>query len=73
MKYLHQEMRFCDQCKKTTVFQGNKPKINWLMHIALMFVLIGFITLPLAIISRMANARVGGKRGLFCQSCGTQI
>jgi hypothetical protein len=73
MKHVRQEMRFCKPCRKTTLFQGNKAKINWLMHIALMFVMVGFITLPLAILNRVMNARVGGKHGLFCSACGTEV
>ena len=73
MKRLHQEMRWCDNCKKTALFQGNKRRINWLMHIGLMFLMVGFITLPIALISRMLTARVGGKHGLFCSGCGLQV
>jgi len=74
VKQLHQEMRFCEKCKKTQLFQGNKAKINWVMHIALMFVAgLGFITLAFAILGRTFGGRIGGKRGLYCQGCGTEV
>lgn len=73
MKKLHQELRFCTPCGKQTVHHGNKRSINWLLHICLMFVLIGFITLPFAIIGRALTARVGGKHGLYCATCGNGV
>lgn len=73
MQKIHQEMLFCDNCKKTTVHQGNKKQINWLAHIGLCFIGIGFVTLPLAILGRILTARVGGKKGLYCSVCGNQV
>jgi hypothetical protein len=73
MQKIHQEMLFCQNCKKATMHQGNVKSINWLMHIALCFVGIGFITLPLAILSRILTANIGGKKGLYCSGCGGLI
>lgn len=75
MQKLHQETTFCKPCNKVTMHQGNVKRINWLMHIALCFIGIGFITLPLAILARLlgANINIAGKKGLFCSVCGNQI
>ena len=74
MQRIHQELRFCPSCNKNVIFQGNKNSINWVMHIALIFLGgIGLITLPCALINRALNARVGGKHGLFCSQCGISI
>lgn len=73
MQKIHQAMLFCGNCKKPTLHNGNQKQINWLMHIALCFVGIGLITLPLAILSKLMTTNIGGKKGMFCSTCGNEV
>ncbi len=65
-----QKLDFCPNCSKKTLHFYEGKKINWLMHIALMFVGIGFITLAFAIFGRMMTANIGGHVKSTCSQCG---
>lgn len=66
---MKQYLEWCDNCQKKTLHYREGKKINWMMHIALMFVAgLGFITLAFAIVGRLMSAQANPKK--TCSSCG---
>lgn len=68
-KVVEQSLEFCANCQKKTIHYRQATKINWLMHFVLMFVGIGFITLPLAILGKSMTTPIGGTKST-CSQCG---
>lgn len=69
-KQIEQTLAWCENCNKKTLHYKETRKINWVMHICLLFVGIGFITLPLALFGRAMTADIGGGRKGSCSQCG---
>lgn len=70
-KQIVETFKYCPECEKKTLHQYETTKINWLMHIALMFALIGFITLTFALIGRALTGRIAGGKSI-CSKCGLE-
>lgn len=70
-KAIEQSLEWCPNCNKKTIHYKQGKKINWLMHIALMFLGgIGFITLAFAIIGKGLTTPIGGSGKKTCSQCG---
>jgi len=67
MDVVIQKVKYCKHCKQTREFLGNGKKINWIMHIALIFFFgLGLFTLIWVVL-------FGGAYKspiLFCKVCG---
>ena len=68
MKTIKQLMKRCAYCNRATLHNGNAYKINWMMHIALMFVGgLGMFTLLAALVMK-AGAPA---EQMVCSLCGS--
>lgn len=71
MKALINEVRYCQSCKKNTMHIGNGTKINWVMHIALIFLFgIGLLTMAFAVLDHILHTK---SMKMSCQVCGNEV